>query len=182
MSPRADRSHPDQIELALDEIRSVAGFSVKCASRVLPLYEEVHATDPRPHCAIAGSRAFAEGGPRRHSVRKLAMDAYRAGKEAATPAASLAAHAASQAAAVVYLHPLAQATQLKHLLGSAAYAVAAAEADAGSTPDVSDEHLEWIVANAPRTVVTVLGRYPPAPAGGGRVGELLRGLDAALRG
>jgi hypothetical protein len=31
------------------------------------------------------------------------------------------------------------------------------------------------------TVVDVLNRYPEAPRGGGRVGELLRDLDQALR-
>jgi hypothetical protein len=31
-------------------------------------------------------------------------------------------------------------------------------------------------------VVEVLRRYPAAPPGGGRVGELLRDLDEALRG
>ena len=37
-------------------------------------------------------------------------------------------------------------------------------------------------ARAARTAVTaVLGRLPAAPSGGGRVGEFIRDLDAALR-
>ena len=34
----------------------------------------------------------------------------------------------------------------------------------------------------PREVIDVLNRYPAAPPGGGRVGELMRLLDSALRG
>jgi hypothetical protein len=42
-------------------------------------------------------------------------------------------------------------------------------------------NIEWARSHAPAAVVAVLSRLPAAPSGGGRVGELMRVLDAALR-
>lgn len=168
----------EEIELALDEIRAVTGFAARCANVVLPHYERADPGDPRPRRAIEAGTEFAGGGPRRHALRKLAMDAHRAGTAADSPAAGYAAMAASQVAASAYLHPLAQASQVKHLLGSAAYAAAAVEA---ADPVHSQDFLTWIVQNAPDKVCSVLRRFPAAPGGGKRPGELLRRLDADLR-
>ena len=86
------------------------------------------------------------------------------------------------AASAAYLHPLADAHQVKHILGAAAHAARAAELVAGDDRDVGPEHIEQARRRATPAVVDVLSRYPAAPPGGGRVGELLRDLDAALRG
>src|SRR5215208_6175300 len=86
------------------------------------------------------------------------------------------------AASAAYLHPLADAHQLKHILGAAAHAARAAELIAGDDRDVGAEHIEQARRRATPAVVEVLKRYPAAPPGGGRVGELIRDLDEALRG
>ncbi|WP_448612512.1 hypothetical protein [Geodermatophilus sp. URMC 60] len=85
------------------------------------------------------------------------------------------------AAGAAYLHPLAHATQVEHILGAGAHAARAAELVAGDDPTVGAEHVEQVAHRATPVVVDVLTRFPAAPAGGGRVGELIRILDAALR-
>ncbi len=85
------------------------------------------------------------------------------------------------AASAAYLHPLADAHQVKHILGAAAHAARAVELMAGDDRAVGAEHIEQALRRATPAVVDVLKRYPAAPPGGGRVGELLRDLDKALR-
>jgi len=85
------------------------------------------------------------------------------------------------AASAAYLHPLAKAHQVKHILGAAAHAARAAELTAGGDWDVGADHIERARRRATPVVVDVLSRYPAASPGGGRVGELLRDLDGALR-
>jgi hypothetical protein len=80
------------------------------------------------------------------------------------------------------LHPLADAHQVKHILGAAAHATRAAELIAGDDRVVGAERIEHARRRATPAVVEVLKRYPAAPPGGGRVGVLLRDLDEALRG
>lgn len=92
-----------------------------------------------------------------------------------------AARAAMAAAGAAYLHPLPNATQVKHILGSAAHAARAAELDASGDRAVGDECVRQAVHYATPAVVDVLKRYPAAPAGGGRKGELTRLLDGMLR-
>jgi hypothetical protein len=85
------------------------------------------------------------------------------------------------AAGAAYLHPLAKATQVKHILGAGAHAARAVELVADDDRCVGVEHLERMVRRATPVVVDVLKRFPAAPGGGGRVGELIRVLDAGLR-
>jgi hypothetical protein len=85
------------------------------------------------------------------------------------------------AAGAAYLHPLAKATQVKHILGAGAHAARAAELVVGDDRSVGSEHLERTVRRATPGVIDVLRRFPTAPDGGGRVGELIRMLDADLR-
>ena len=72
------------------------------------------------------------------------------------------------AASAAYLHPLADAHQVKHILGAAAHAARAAELIAGDDRDVGAEHIEQARRRATPAVVEVLKRYPAAPPGGGR--------------
>jgi hypothetical protein len=76
---------------------------------------------------------------------------------------------------------LAKATQVKHILGSAGHAARAFELDAGDDPAVGADWIARARGLADAFVVGVLRRYPVAPAGGGRVGELIRELDGLLR-
>ncbi|MEV6784263.1 exonuclease SbcC, partial [Streptomyces sp. NPDC051098] len=97
------------------------------------------------------------------------------------PPAPPGARAASHAAAAAYLHPRASAHQVKHVLGAAAHAARAEEPAFADDRRVSAGTLEWARHHAPAAVPAVLGRLPAAPPGGGRVGEFIRDLDAALR-
>ncbi|MDQ3786964.1 MAG: exonuclease SbcC, partial [Actinomycetota bacterium] len=90
------------------------------------------------------------------------------------------ARAALAAASAPYLHPLAKATQVPHILGAAAHAARAFELDAGDAT-VGEDYVEKARDLADPVVVNVLGRYPAAPPGRGRVGELTRRLDTMLR-
>lgn len=171
----------NEISLSVDELRAVTGFAAQCATTALPLFATEHPGDPRPQDAIDAALAFAEGAKRTNALRRAAFAALAAAKEASTPASAEAARAAGHAAAAAFLHPLAQATQVTHILGSAAYAARAAELDAGDDRRVGDEWVDRAHASAAELVVAVLRRYPEAPDAGGRIGELLRNLDAALR-
>jgi hypothetical protein len=172
------------IELSRDELREVAGYAAACARTALEIFERERPDDLRARAAIDAAQAFAEGGERTKSIRDSAWAAQRAAQEArdaGQAAASDAARAALAAAGAAFLHPLAKATQVKHLLGSAAYAARAHELSAGGDAIVGAEHLAQSQRLAPLVVVEVLRRYPLAPSGGGRVGELIRQLDVWLR-
>ncbi|MEV0847812.1 putative immunity protein [Streptomyces sp. NPDC049954] len=168
---------PGTIQLDVHELRAVTGWAADRASRVLPLFEQAHPEDPRPRAAVDAARAFAQGGPRTTALRQSAWAAYKAGREAATPTAAAAARSASHAAAAAFLHPKASPHQVKHVLGSAAHA-ALAEETAGRAPAAP---LERALDHAPDAVTAVLARLPAPLPGGGRVGELIRALDAAAR-
>ncbi|WP_373696017.1 putative immunity protein [Actinomycetospora aurantiaca] len=168
------------MELALDELRAVTAFAVVCARTALPI---VPHDEARPGEAVDAARAFAEGGRRTKAIRDGAWAAQRAATEArddGRPAASEAARAAVAAAGAAYLHPLARAKQVRHILGAAAHAARALELVADD-PGVGDAHVRALADRATPVVVEVLCRYPRAPAGGGRVGELVRVLDVVLR-
>jgi len=175
-------THAAEIVLTTDELREVTGFAAACAETVLGLFESARPADPRPREAIDAAWAFARGGRRGKALRDTAWAALRAAREADTAAAADAARAAVAAASAAYLHPLAEASQVKHVLGAAAHAARAAALAAGDGEDVAADHLEQARRRATPVVVDVLGRYPAAPSGGGRVGQLLRDLDGALRG
>ncbi|MFH8342465.1 putative immunity protein [Streptomyces sp. AM6-12] len=175
---KTDRA--DRIELTEDELREITGYAAGCASRVLHLFEQNMPADPRPREAIEAARAFAGGGRRTQALRLSGFAAFRAAREAASPAAADAARAASHAAGAAFLHPLADAHQVKHILGAAAHAARAQELAADEDHTAADA-LAQARAHAPAAVTAVLGRLPAAPAGGGRVGEYVRVLDAALR-
>ena len=175
---------PDRgsVPLSTDDLREVAGFAAACAQTVLAVYESAHLGDPRPREAIDAAWAFARGGRRGKALRDTAWAALRAAGTADTESAGQAARAAMAAAGAAYLHPLADATQVGHLLGAAAHAARAAELVAGDDRAVGADHVRRALENATPLLVEVLRRYPPAPPGGGRIGELQRELDLALRG
>ena len=168
------------IVLSMQDLREVTRYAVESAQEVLEIFERAHPADSRPRDAIDAAWTFARGGKRGKTLRDTAWTALKAAREADT--AGDAARAAMCAASAAYLHPLAKATQMKHILGAAAHAARAAELMAGDDRDVGADHIEQARRRATLAVVEVLKRYPAAPPGGGRVGELLRDLDEALRG
>ncbi|MER7663232.1 putative immunity protein [Streptomyces sp. NPDC096193] len=172
---------PEEIDLSEHELREIAGYAADCARRTLSIFEQSLPDDTRPREAIDAAHAFAAGGRRTAALRRSAWAAYQAAREAASPPAADAARAASHAAAAAYLHPRASAHQVKHVLGAAAHAARAEEPAFADDRRVSAGTLEWARHHAPAAVPAVLGRLPAAPPGGGRVGEFIRDLDAALR-
>ncbi len=187
-APRRDLRGPGvaggPIELSPSELRAIAAYAAACAGPALTIFERDRPGDARPRAAIEAAQAFAGGAPRSKALRDSAWAAQRAAQEArdaGQEAASDAARAALAAAGAAFLHPLANATQVKHILGSAAHAARAFELDAGGDPAEAAKHIERARALASPAVADVLRRYPPAPPGGGRVGELVRRLDASLR-
>jgi hypothetical protein len=169
------------VELSMDELREIARYAAACAEPALALFERVRPDDPRPRAAFAATREFTGGGKRTKAIRDAAWAAQRAyqeARDAAQPAAAEAARAAVAVAGAAYLHPLAKATQVLHILGPAAHTALAMELDgtAGLT------HIQLARGLATPTVVDVLRRYPGAPGGRGRLGKLARLLDVALRG
>lgn len=166
--------------LSMEDLREVTAFAEVCAQETLEIFESQRPDDPRPRDAINAAREFARGGKRGKALRDAAWAALKAAKEA-DAAADEAARAASAAAGAAYLHPLPNATQVKHILGSAAHAARAAELAAGDDRAVGNERVTKVVRHATPALVDVLKRYPVAPTGGGRVGELTRLLDATLR-
>jgi Imm-5 like putative immunity protein len=172
------------IQLSLAELREVAGYAAACARPALAIFERERPDDRRPRAAIDAAQAFADGAERSKALRDGAWAAQRAAQETrdtGQAAASDAARAALGAAGAAFLHPLANATQVKHILGSAAHAARAFELSAGDDPTVGADHIAQSRVLAHPIVVDVLRRYPVAPRGGGRVGELIRQLDASLR-
>ena len=171
-----------EIVLSIRELREISSYAAESAQEVLDIFERAHPADSRPREAIEAAWTFARGGKRGKTLRDTAWAALRAAREARTAAAGDAARAAMSAASAAYLHPLADAHQVKHILGAAAHAARAAELMAGDDRAVGADHIEQARRRATPIVVDVLSRYPAAPPGGGRVGELLRDLDEALRG
>jgi hypothetical protein len=171
----------DEVALDLEDLREVAAYAAESAADVLEIFERAYPFDSRPRAAIEAAWMFARGGPRVKALRDAAWAALKAAQESEDAAASQAARAAMSAASAPWLHPLARATQVRHILGAAAHAACAAELGADAAPDAGADHVDRAARRATPKVIEILCRYPPAPSGGGRVGELLRTLDRVLR-
>ena len=169
------------VELSEHDLRVVAHFAAECAQDVLAIFESSDPDDPRPGAAIEAARTFVAGARRTTLQRTSALAAHRAAREATTDAAREAARSAGHAAAAAYLHPLATATQVGHILGAAAYAAHAAELAAGGDRSVGTARISHAGQRATPELVAVLKRYPAAPSSGNRVAELMSALDTSLR-
>ena len=168
-------------ELTMDELRAVARFAAGSAEEVLPIFEAAHPDDPRPRAAVAAAWTFVDGARRTILQRTTSLDAHRAAADAATESATLAARAAGDAASAAYLHPIAKAHQVGHILRAAACAARIAEITAGEDPEAGKRAVADAASRATPVVVDVLRRYPPGPVGRRRVDELMSRLDATLR-
>lgn len=99
---------------------------------------------------------------------------------APTEVVRLAARCAGDAASAPYLHPLADAAQVGHILRAPATVARITEL-LTNDPGAADKALARTVAAATPEVVDVLGRYPRAPRSGSRIGVLTGILDDLLR-
>jgi len=129
-------------DLTMDELRVVTRYVAESAEEVHPFFGDAHPDDPRPRAAIDAAWAFANGARRTKLQRVTSLDAHRAAKEAATVVARLAARAAGDAASAAYLHPIAKAHQVGHILRAAACAARIAELNAGDDPDTGIKAVE----------------------------------------
>ena len=171
-----------EVVISMQDLREVARFAAESAQEVLDIFEQADPADSRPRDALDAAWAFARGGRRGKQLRDTGWAALRAAREVPAEAADNAARAVMSAAAAAYLHPLSKPDQVKHILGAAAYAARAAELAASDDREVGAEFLERAYQRATPELVDVLSRYPAPPAGGGRVGEMVRTLDSRLRG
>lgn len=169
---------PD-IRLSMDEIRAVTAFNLACAVRVVGVFEDVRPDDDRPRRALAAAEEFARGGPRSRAQRVAAPAAHRAAKEV-PPAAFHAAMAAGDAAASAYLHPLADAAQVGHILRGPAHALEALRL-CPADPLTREDAEAVVLGEAGPTVVAVLCRYPRAETSGRGASHVMAALDARLR-
>ncbi|WFE37638.1 putative immunity protein [Micromonospora sp. WMMD998] len=168
-------------DLTMDELREVARYVVAHAEDVLPVFEQAVPADPRPRAAVDAARVFVDGADRTKLQRVAAVEAHRAARSAPSEAACLAARSAGDAAAAAYLHPLARASQVGHILRAAASAARIGELAAGGDPAVGAALLDRSRRSATPALVDVLRRYPPVTGGSSRVARLMGALDDALR-
>ncbi|AXK76366.1 exonuclease SbcC [Mycolicibacterium neoaurum] len=174
-------------DLSVEELRLVACFVAdasepliaQAAEPLIPGYETARPDDPRPGAAVAAARAFITGAPRSRWQRLASMDAHRAAAESGTESARLAAQAAGDAACAAYLHPIAKAHQVGHILRADANAARIAEIVDG--PFAAARVLESARRRAEPGLVDVLRRYPPHTSASNRVAQLISALDSALR-
>ncbi|MGW8483359.1 putative immunity protein [Microbacterium sp. NPDC055903] len=163
------------------ELREVVTYAVEAAQDVLGVVELARPGDARPRDAVAAALDFVRGAPRNNRQRVTARDAHRAAKESMDEAVACAAQAAGDAAAAAYLHPIAKATQVGHILRAAANAARVAELQAGDDPVAGAASIDRAVERASPLLVDVLCRYPRAPQGRSPVARLMADLDARLR-
>lgn len=171
----------DEIALTMEELRALTDFAVQSALDVLDIFERQAPSDTRPRTAIDTASRFARGARRGKALRDAAWDALKAASEAGNAAAAEAARSAMCAASAAYLHPLAHTAQVRHILGAPAHAARALELVAVDAAAASTDHLDKVCQRAPPIVMEILRRFPPAPSGGARVGELIRILEHRLR-
>src|SRR5215213_6926594 len=111
----------------------LALWAAACAEHVLPLFESVQPSDPRPRQAIEQARAWARGEIKMSQSRTAAGHAQAAARDL-SGAARHAAYAAGQAGAVAHV--------AAHELGAAAYAIKAVRAAASKGEGESAGRLE----------------------------------------
>ncbi|MFC6063717.1 putative immunity protein [Streptomyces ochraceiscleroticus] len=142
----------------MEELRVVARYVAETAQEVLPVFEDANPGDTRPRAAIDAAWEFINGAPRTKLQRVTSLDAHRAAKETATETARLAAQAAGDAASAAYLHPIAKAHQVGHILRAAANC----GTHRRNRRRRGSQGREQGDPRGPRTSHTGPDRYPPA--------------------
>lgn len=125
--------------------RLLALWAADCAEHVLPLFEAVRPSDPRPREALEHARAWVRGETPMMQARATAGHANAAARDL-PGAARHAAYAAGQAAAVAHV--------AAHELGAAAYAIKAARAAAprGEGDRAGRRECRWQRARLPEAI------------------------------
>lgn len=168
-------------ELTMDELRVVARFATDSAEEVVPVFEDAVPGDHRPQAAVDAAWEFINGAKRTKLQRVTSLEAHRAAKDATVEVVALAARSAGDAASAVYLHPIAKASQVGHILRATACAARVAELKAGDDHTVGESMIMRARERATPVLVDVLCRYPAASTADNRVAQLMSMLDGALR-
>jgi hypothetical protein len=123
----------------------LAWWAATCAEHVLPFFEAVRPSDPRPRRAIEQARAWVRGEVLMMRARDSAGHANDAARDL-SGAARHAAYAAGQAAAVAHV--------AAHELGAAAYAIKAARAAApeGEAERAGRRECQWQREQLPEAI------------------------------
>jgi hypothetical protein len=169
---------PDFV-LSTDELRTVTGFNLSCALHVIGLFESSSPHDMRPRRALDAAQLFVDGAGRSNLQRATASAAHRAAKSVVPPAAH-AAMAAGDAAGSAFLHPLADAAQVGHILRGPAHSVLALTLQPTS-PCTREEAEASLLAAASPTLIEVLSRYPRPTRTSHPVYTVMADLDVHLR-
>ncbi|MFC7549651.1 putative immunity protein [Plantactinospora sp. GCM10030261] len=178
---QSTRTVSGDFDLTMDELRAVARYVAWHAEDVLPVFERSVPDDPRPRAAIDAAWTFVNGANRTKLQRVMSLDAHRAARSAPSEAARLAARSAGDAASAAYLHPIARASQIGHILRASASVARIGELEAGGDHTIGNALLERSRQRATPVLIDVLRRYPIAPSGGSRVAQLMSTLDRLLR-
>jgi hypothetical protein len=169
--------------LAEADRRLAAAWAADCAEHVLGVFETEAPADERPRALIARARAFARGEvSAAEGIRLRFVGGVGAG-EVTAPAATAAARAAGQAAAVCHMGA--------HALGAAAYAARAAGLAYPDGPGAVEVEIRWQLDRMSAEVRAALRRLPPVgtdssgPLGpgllaSGQLGTIIRDLQLAL--
>jgi len=163
--------------------RRVAAWAADCAERVLPLFEAEAPDDDRPRDAIERARAFSRGELDAAGEIRRRFVAGRAAHAVTSPPAVAAARACAQAAGVAHMGA--------HALGAAAYAASAVGLAAPDQRDAAEAEQRWQLAHISTEARAALRRLPrlgedtsgplgPGLLATGRLGELIRALQAGL--
>lgn len=171
--------HTPHLDLSMEDLRAVAAFNLASALQVIDLFEAVKPHDARPREALVAAEDFVRGQPRSRAQRIRAPAAHRASKEV-SGAASHAAMAAGDAAASAYLHPLADAAQVGHILRGPSHCVLALETRAVE-PLTRAAAAAAILERSTTAVVEVLCRYPSAATRDRATADVMSFLDVQLR-
>ena len=172
------------IELSRSELREVAGYAVACARQALAIFERERPDDRRPRASIDAAQAFADGGERTKALRDSAWAAHRAAQGPAMrdrlrratlrarPAARWVRRSSTPCRTLLRSSTSSDRPLMPHeRSNSAAETIPPSDSTRSRSPRIL----------APPVVVEVLRRYPSAPPGGRRFGELIRTLDASLQ-
>jgi len=125
--------------------------------------QRAHPEDPRVGAAIDVAWEFISGGPRNRRQRNASLEAHRAARDATTEVARLAARAAGDAASAAYLHPIAKAHRVGHILRAAACVARIAELNSDDDPAAGARAIGDATARA--TPVLRGARPVPGPSG-----------------
>jgi hypothetical protein len=125
--------------------RLLALWAAACAEHVLPMFEAVAPSDPRPRRAIEQARAWVRGEARMMETRAVGGAANSAARPL-SGAPRFAAYAAAQAALVAHV--------AAHELGAAAYAIKAVRVAAppGEGGRAGQRECEWQRAQLPEAI------------------------------